>query len=173
MSRVVEKSFNDRKEKNKEDRFKRWFFFPFLVQRRVLSFANGLWTEIGSKATEIRGRQSPSRIRGMNGERKRDFWRSTVCVIDEIKKILRHVTIRTNYFDFGKFFLLLFSLFLFTFIPHRTKFPASSKQRSDTCQMQISRRAIGPAGRDEDNNEFMRRGRISSERYTGKRCKSR
>jgi len=159
-SRVVEKLFNNHITR-KKDKFN-GDFFSFLVQRRVLSFTMELRTEIGSKMMAI---WDDNPLRGMNEERTRERERNKILtehrIIDEIK-ILRHVTIHEYVLRFFSESSSSSSYFsLFTFIPHRTKFPASSKQRSDMCQMQISRRAIGSAGCDEGNNEFMRHGRMS------------
>jgi len=124
----------------KKDKFKQWFFFPFLVQRCFVAHnacewrLNRKWWRYGDDNPFGEFAEWMKREREREREKEKSFWRSTVCIIDEIK-ILRHVTIQEYaYFDFEKFFLLLFLLFLIKFIPHRTKFPASPKQRSDKCK---------------------------------------
>jgi len=173
-SRIVEKLFNDHNKKI----ISLQVFFLFLCND-VFCRSQWSWTKIGSKTierdmgmiipfensrNEWREKESESeRAREREREREREKFliEHRVCNRWNKNSAARHHTwIRVLWFRK----ILppsLLPFFLFTFIPHRTKFPASSKQRSDMCQMQISRRAIESAGCDEDNNEFRRHERIS------------
>lgn len=71
-------------------------FFSFSRATACFVVRKRLRMKIGSETAEIRGRQSPSKIRGMNGERKREQFLTEhrVCNRRNKNPAARHHTIR-------------------------------------------------------------------------------